>query len=453
MGVKRSIAVVGAWAAMLGFAASAFAIELPSVPPGVFETSAGCGCHGEFRDQWSRTMHSQAISDPLYQYKLAKGNEETDGAIGDFCETCHSPAAAMWGELGRDPSDFSPAAAEGVTCDVCHQITGHTEPVGNVSLEWTPDGTKRGGLMDSFSPVHATEFSPVHTSAEFCGSCHQVIHPVNDLVLEGTYTEWKESPYADEGIVCQDCHMTPGPGVTKPNPGRVGSGAPEREHIYIMTFAGGNVALGDAELAEERLQAAAEMEVLAPDVVAPGEAASVGVRITNVGAGHYLPTGLTDVRRMWVELVATGPDGESYEIGRREFHTVFHDAEGNAPAEIWFAEGVESDDRIPPRESVEEMWDVTMPSGPLELNATLYYRSAPEEMAEAAGVDVPTTTMTQTSATVFTSAEEAAENARPGAPAEEVAEGLAPLLLVTVFVILAAIAGVGAYFIMKARRS
>jgi len=450
MRIMRLIVLVGAWAAMMVFAGPVLAIELPPAPPGAFEASTGCGCHAEFRDQWSRSMHAQSATDPLYRYKLAKANEQTGGAIGGFCETCHSPAAAMWGELGRDLSELSPAALEGVTCDVCHQITGHTVPVGNVSLEWTPDGTKRGGLTDSYSPVHATEFSEVHTRAELCGSCHQVMHPVNGLILEGTYTEWLNGPYADEGITCQDCHMTPGPGVTKPNPGRVAPGAPEREHIYIMTFAGGNVGLGDAVLAEERLQAAAEMEVLGPDVVAPGETASVGVRITNVGAGHYLPTGLTDVRRMWVELVATGPDGEPFEVGRREFHTVFHDAEGNSPAEIWFAEGVESDDRIPPRESVEQMWDVTMPDGPLELSATLYYRSAPEEMAEAAGVDIPTTTMTQASGTVFTSAEDAAAGARS---AELADEGIDPLLLVAIIVTLVAVAGAGAYFFTRSRRA
>ena len=451
MGIRRFVMLGAIAAAVVMYAASALA--LPSAPPDAFETSMGCGCHSEFRAQWGKSMHSQAIDDPLYRYKVAKGNEQTDGAIGDFCETCHSPAAAMFGELGKDPSELSPVALESVTCDVCHQITEQTDPIGNTSLGWTLDGTKRGGLEDAFSPVHETAYSALHQSAEFCGSCHQVFHPVNELVLEGTYDEWKNGPYAAEGIICQDCHMTPGPGVTKPNPGRAADGGPEREHIYIMTFVGGNVALGDAELAEERLQAAAEMEVLAPDVVAPGSAASVGVRITNVGAGHYLPTGLTDVRRMWVELVATGPDGESFEVGRREFHTVFHDADGNSPAEIWFAEGVESDDRIPPRESVEQMWDVTMPDGPLELSATLYYRSAPEEMAEAAGVDVPTTTMTQAAGTVFTSAEDAAAEARPAEPAEEVAEGLDPVLLVTIIVVIVAVAGVGAYLVMKSRRS
>ncbi len=435
---------------MVPLAAAGAALALPAAPVDAFESSDGCGCHAAFLDQWRKTMHSKAVDDPLYQYKLAKGNEQTDGAIGPFCETCHSPAAAMFGELGQD--EYSPVAMEGVSCDVCHQVTGHTEPIGNTSLVWTPDGTKRAQFDDAFSPAHATEYSAVHESAEFCGSCHDVIHPGNGLMLEGTYSEWKSGPYAAEGIVCQDCHMTPGPGVTKPNPGKAAAGGPDREHIYTMTFAGANVGLGDAVLAEERLQAAAEISLTAPETLDPGSSAPVTVRITNVGAGHYLPTGLTDVRRMWLELVATGPDGTETEIGRREFHTVFHDAEGNSPAEIWFAEGVESDDRIPPRESVEQSWDVTMPDGPLTLTATLYYRSATEEMAEAAGVEIPTTTMTQAESAVYTSAEEAAEAALAESSSQSSEDGGNTMLLVMMVAGIAFIGAVAGFFIVKSRQ-
>lgn len=424
------------------------AIALPEASVDAFEGPEGCGCHAAFLDQWRKTMHSQAVTDPLYRFKLDKGNEQTDGAIGPFCEACHSPAAAMFGELGQD--EYSPVAMEGVVCDVCHQVSANTEPIGNISLEWILDGTKRAQFDDAFSPAHATAYAPVHETAEFCGSCHQVIHPVNGLVLEGTYTEWKNGPYSGEGIVCQDCHMTPGPGVTKPNPGKAAAGGPDRDHIYTMTFAGGNVGLGDADLAEERLQAAAEVAITAPEILEAGATSEVKVRITNVGAGHYLPTGLTDVRRMWLEVVAMGPDGETTEVGRREFHTVLHDADGNSPAEIWFAVGVESDDRIPPRESVEQAWEVTMPDGPMELRATLYYRSAPEEMAEAAGVDIPTTTMTQATTVVYTSAEEAAEATR-AQPETGAAVGGDVTLMVIMIVGIAVVAGVIGFFIVKSR--
>ncbi len=264
------------------------------------------------------------------------------------------------------------------------------------------DGVKRAQFDDSNSPYHETSYSAFHETAEFCGACHNVDHPVNGLHLEATYTEWKEGPYAAEGIVCQDCHMTPGPGVNKPNPGTAAAGGPQREHIYIMTFAGGNVALGDAVLAEERLKAAAEVEIVAEEIVAAGETVDIQTTITNVGAGHYLPTGLTEVREMWLEVTATDPEGNSEVVGEHRFGTILGDAEGNGPVELWEAESIASDDRIPPRESVTDAFEYVMPEGgEIELAANLYYRSAPEEMAEKAGVDVPTTTMAMASMGVF----------------------------------------------------
>lgn len=384
------------------------AAQLPEHPAESFEPSTACGCHASLVDEWRRSMHAQALTDPLYLTKLAKAEEEAGPGVVRFCEECHGAVAAMAGEL--DDRVFSNQGGEGVSCDLCHQVTGTREPIGNTSLIVEPDGTKRAQFDDAVSLAHETAYSAFHETAEFCGMCHNVNHPINGFPIEATYTEWAEGPYAQEGIVCQDCHMTPGPGVTKPNPGKAAAGGPDRPHIYSMTFAGGNVALGDSELAEERLQAAAQIELVTEEIVQAGEQSPVTVRITNVGAGHYLPTGLTDFRRMWVEFTATDAGGAETELGRREFHTVFKDAEGNYPVEIWDAAGFHSDDRIPPQESVEETWDVVMPdSGPLTLTATLYYRSCTEEFAAEAGVDVPTTTMTSAQTVLYTSEAERQE--------------------------------------------
>ncbi|MDF1542031.1 MAG: multiheme c-type cytochrome [Anaerosomatales bacterium] len=444
--MKRVLRRAVTLAVALLVTASTGAVALPEYPADLFLPSTSCGCHGGLVAQWEQTMHSKALHDPLYLYKLEKANEETGGGIGPFCETCHGAVAMMAGEF---PSrEFSPQGGEGVTCSLCHQITGRQEGrIGNTSIAVNPDGTMRAQFDDAVSPFHETAFSAFHTSAEFCGSCHNVFHPGNGLDLESTYTEWSEGPYAEEGIVCQDCHMTPGPGVTKPNPGTAAAGGPERPHIYTMTFAGGNVGLGDAALAEERLQAAARLEVTAPEIVQGGSDVPVVVRITNIGAGHYLPTGLTDFRRMWLEVVATGPDGTESVIGTREFHTVFSDADGNSPADVWNAVAVESDDRIPPRGHVEEVWDAAMPEkGPLTISATLYYRSCTEEIAKAAGVDIPTTTMASVTKAVYTSQEEAA-SAQRVAPDP----GANTMLLIMLGAGLAAVIAIAAYFAIRSR--
>jgi hypothetical protein len=292
-------------------------------------------------------------------------------------------------------------------------VTGTTEPIGSTSHTLQADGTKRAQWSDAKSPAHATAYSAFHETAEFCGSCHNVDHPGNGMHLEATYTEWKNGPYAKEGIVCQDCHMTPGPGVTKPNPGTAAAGGPQRDHIYLMTFAGGNVGLGDAQLAEERLQAAVEMELVAPEILEPGATADVEVTLTNVGAGHYVPTGLTEVRQMWLEVTADTGSGEPVVIGTHEFGSVLKDAEGKYPVELWEAVAFQKDDRIPPKESVTDTFELTMPEGgEVTIAAALYYRSASEEMAEKAGVEIPTTTMVEASQAVWGSEELKAEAAR-----------------------------------------
>lgn len=391
---------------------------LPSMPSSKFGPSAGCGCHATLVAQWQQSMHAKALTDPLFVLKLKEAEAATGGALGPYCNGCHAPIAVMAGELTSvDQSRVSKTGAEGITCDFCHQVRGTEGPLGNTSVAVTGDGIKLAQLQDPQAP-HAAAYSQFHETAEFCGNCHNVDHPGNGMHLEATYTEWKNGPYAAEGIVCQDCHMTPGPGVTKPNPGKAASMGPEREHIYTMTFAGGNVGLGDAVLAEERLKAAAELLLDVPEVVEGGEVA-VTTTITNVGAGHYLPTGLTEVRQMWLEVTATDEAGNKLLSERRDFGSVLKDAEGNYPVELWEAADFESDDRIPPKESTSNDYSFPMAEGAVTVKAALYYRSCSEEMADKAGVEIPTTTMAEVTKTVYPTAEAAAAGTAEDADAED----------------------------------
>ncbi|TLM73413.1 MAG: hypothetical protein FDZ70_07680, partial [Actinobacteria bacterium] len=383
---------------------------LPSVPSSKFTVAQGCGCHAALVEQWSKSMHSKALSDPLYQAKLAEANRATDGALGKFCEDCHGPISGMAGMNGKGAKPRDAVANEAVTCDFCHQVTGVTQPLANNSWTLTADGTKRAQLKDAKSPVHQTAYSAHHEKADFCGVCHNVNHPGNGLPLEATYTEWKNSPYAKEGITCQDCHMTPGPGVTKPNPGRAAPMAPEREHIYQMTFVGANAGLGDKATAEETLKAAAKVELDTAKIVEPGAKGKVAVKVTNVGAGHYLPTGLTEVRECWLQVTVADASGKALVSERRDFHTVLKDAKGNAPVELWEATGVKEDTRIAPKASKDFDFAFDMPAaGPVTVSAAMYYRSAPEELAEKAGVDIPTTEMAKVEQAVYATEAEAAK--------------------------------------------
>lgn len=439
--MRRARIVMWMLATAVAFAAGAAAWALPSVPSSKFEPAEGCGCHAALYDQWQASMHAKALTDPLYLYKLEEAIKATDGALGPFCNGCHAPVAVMAGELsGTDLSKVSAQGKEGVGCDLCHQVVGTEGKLGNTSIKIQPDGVKRAQLKDAMSPAHATAYSAFHESAEFCGNCHNVDHPVNGMHLEMTYTEWKNGPYAKEGIVCQDCHMTPGPGVTKPNPGKAAAGGPERPHIYTMTFAGGNVGLGDAERAEERLKAAAEITIDVPEIVEPGASAKATVTVTNVGAGHYLPTGLTEVRQMWLVVEAVDSSGKTVASTRHDFGTILKDAKGNHPVELWDAVAFHSDDRIPPKGSSVDEVAFTMPQTAVTIRAALYYRSAPEEMAKKAGVDIPITEMAKAEHVVYTSAEEKANAAAPTAPAAEGTGGALTGAVVAAALIIGAVA-------------
>jgi hypothetical protein len=373
------------------------ASALPEVSSSKYASSNTCACHNAPQPQWSASMHSRALADPLYTAKRNRGDKETNGAVGKFCDGCHAPVAVMAGE---DTSGNLPAQSkEGVGCDFCHQIGGSTAPFGNTSIEVIADGTRRAQLEDA-RDMHPVAYSRFHATAEFCGNCHNVNHPANGLVLEATYTEWKNGPYAKDGIVCQDCHMTPGVGPTK-NPGSAAAGAPERSHIFNMTFAGGNTALGDSKLAEERLKGAATLDITVNGSATADSKTTVKVTVTNSGAGHYLPTGLTDMRRMWLVVSAITGDGAEKELLRRDFGTVLADDKGNAPVQLWEATKIGSDDRIPPKESITE--EITFSQDDVKasaIQAALYYRSASPEAAREANVDIPTITMASKKAVI-----------------------------------------------------
>lgn len=389
-------------------------------------------CHGEIYSQWEGSTHSFAQKDPIYLKLYLLAEKETKGEAEKFCTAsiCHTPIGNLANEIPPiDGSKLSEIAKYGVQCDFCHTVSD-MEKVGDGSYIVSPGKVKRGPFKKSKSPTHKTKFSRLHTEARFCGICHNVNHPVNGLALESTFTEWEEGPYntgdPDTATTCQDCHMTPGPGETYPNPGKASSIGPEREHIYTHDFAGANVALAKligsekhAKLAEERLKGAASVAVTGPEYANRGQAISVNVTVSNIGAGHNIPTGLTEIRQMWLEVLATDGNGNyifssgfvdsngRIDPGAVMYHTTLGDAKGRKTNHIWFAEKILSDNRIPAGKSSVEKFDLKIPddaSGPLVVSAKLRYRSAPQDLVdELLGPDtfiLPITDMTEGSAVV-----------------------------------------------------
>lgn len=391
------------------------------IPSDLFTEPDTCGsCHSQLFSQWKGSMHNNAQIDPIYQKVVAQASKETGGSIDSFCSRCHTPIGTMAGEVPPlDGSKASAIAQQGIQCDFCHTVSDATG-VGNGAFKNQPGAVKRGPLKDAKASFHQTEYSDLHTKAEFCGMCHDVSHPGNNLPLEATYTEWKNGPYAAQGIVCQDCHMTPGPGVTKPNPGKAVDFGPDREHIFTHNIVGGNFAvpalLGNEEhanLAKERLEAAAKVSIPKDIVKKNSQGLEFQVKVENVGAGHYLPTGLTETREMWLEVTVTDHNGKilwqsgildnhgNIQKGSVIYRTVLADKNGKATDKVWAAEKLLEDHRIPPQSSVMEKY--TVPAGVVgdnaRVTARLLYRSAPQhvidELFEDKTFEVPVLEMTK----------------------------------------------------------
>lgn len=396
------------------------------------------GCHQEIYNQWKGSMHSNAWNDPVYLALMRAASKATKGLTDNLCIGCHTPIGLTTGESSPGGEKLSQISKNGVQCDFCHNISASTG-IGNASFVLTPHkygrSLKFGPFKDASSPYHDTTYSDLHTKSELCGTCHNVTHPLNRIPIERTYDEWKDSPYPGEGIGCQECHMSPGPGFRK-NPGRAAIGAKEREHIFTHYFVGGNTLvtamLGSeqhVQLAREMLQSAAKMEIISVKNMRRGATATVVIRVHNSGAGHKLPTGFPEGREMWVDFSVLNEKGsEIYRLGRvdgkgrleegtRNFKVVLGDAAGNIiDVEVWKATRILHDNRILPRGYADVRFDVPIPldiKGKLTIKADLCYHSFSQAFVDhLLGKDapkVPTVIMTS-----LTGQAEVALSALPG---------------------------------------
>src|SRR5512145_3033000 len=85
------------------------------------------GCHPQQYDEWNGSVHALAFLDPLYQGELNKGFKAVGHEVTRQCEGCHSPAGMVTGEIkGPGLKGLGPMALAGVSCDICHSISGVT---------------------------------------------------------------------------------------------------------------------------------------------------------------------------------------------------------------------------------------------------------------------------------------------------------------------------------------
>jgi hypothetical protein len=346
------------------------------VPPGtVFRTSDRCvACHNGLTTkdgedisigfQWRASIMANSSRDPYWQGSVRResiDHPESKQAIEDECSVCHMPAVRMADrDRGQHTDVFSrfplatfpkwdKAAADGVTCSVCHQIEKEglgTDAtfVGNVKIaqpdrngeraEYGPFDIDKGHqtvMHSSTATYRPTKGDQVRDSG-LCGSCHTLITsalgPKGEKIArfpeQVPYQEWQHSDYATKQT-CQDCHMP----VVKEAVAVTALYGQPRDGMHRHVFVGSNFVvegmlqdhrdeLATAALPEEMDAAmkrtaeflktqAAKVTIRGIDRTADGVA--VEVHVENLG-GHKLPTAYPS-RRAWLHVVVRDGSGRA----------------------------------------------------------------------------------------------------------------------------------------------
>jgi Cytochrome c554 and c-prime len=357
-------------------------------------------CHVGIHENWKGSMHAVSATDEWYlKVKELLAFEEGEGAVR-MCAGCHAPVALMTGEVGLYNRE-SASSQQGVSCIFCHtleSVTGH-------SGAWVSNPGRvrmyRGGdylseteieaaahLVMASPGVHKADMHrPLYEDSSLCMSCHQF--EMNGVKLQSTFEEWQESSYADQGVTCQGCHFTPGAGVTYPDPGHLVEHYPtSHEHIFRHTLGGASTVIApNTEKNVAILKEAVELQVKI-------ENNGLEVTVFNRKAGHSVPSGVGDLRLLWLEVVALDESGtEIFTSGKADaagylpedtvqFHQVLGDVNGNPIVrhDIWRATQVLEDTRIPADGSVSSSF--ALPSATAIVMVRLLWRDAPAEFEQ-----------------------------------------------------------------------
>jgi photosystem II stability/assembly factor-like uncharacterized protein len=251
-------------------------------------------------DQWQMNAHAGSAVNPRFStvyngtdilggfpvrpgYKL-----DFPGSAGN-CATCHAPGAAVSGPWTADMNRLEGVEKQGVFCDFCHKIYDvrlnakthlpDERMTGTLAMELRRPAEGSQLFFGPYDDVDAgpDSFLPLQTRSEFCAPCHNA--SFSGVPVYQSFAEWLSSPYAEQGVQCQDCHMRPdgiSTYIAKP-----GEGALRREPATIYTHHDLGVSHQDF------MKGAADLELQAWQ---EGERLKVTVSVVNSHTGHHLPT-------------------------------------------------------------------------------------------------------------------------------------------------------------------
>ncbi len=326
-------------------------------------------CHAEESAAWRASAHAASATSPLYRARAKTASQNTHLDTAPFCAGCHTPIGLVSGQIqtrwtwfGQESRPLDAAAQTGVSCLVCHGVVA-TTGVANAAYVLDPAPFAQPEHPASLDvAAHQAAYQPgLITQPEFCATCHDAVNPYTGLNVMSTYQEWRASRFntGDPAttVTCQDCHFAAG------------------RH-------GG--------LRRDDLMSAATLHLTATRATDSQEL-TVQVRVSNVGAGHSLPTGAAELEQLWLALVVRDADGDLlFASGQTDaygdpaegsivYGVAWLDADGRPTERLWEAATVARDTRIPAGGSAMEEFRVQVPPGaslPLRMSATLRRRAA-----------------------------------------------------------------------------
>lgn len=316
-------------------------------------------CHADQFQDWAASMHAYASDDPVFQAMNARGQRETQGKLGTFCLNCHAPQAVKDGIVqgNEDLSKLAPAY-RGITCYYCHAVESVTDTHNN-PLQLATDLVMRGPIADPLhNTAHRSGYSPLHdrdqlASATLCGSCHD-LQTTLGAHLERGFEEWQKSVFnqAPGGNTCGQCHM---PQSTVQKPVAQYPGAPIRR-VHSHLFPGVDVALTpfpDHELQRTETQQFLDTALAtAVCVQKVGTGARLSVILDNLRGGHNFPSGASQDRRVWVELIAKKAGKVIFTSGEFDDHALL---DFQTDPDLWLLRDCTFD---PNGKRVHMFWDV-----------------------------------------------------------------------------------------------
>jgi hypothetical protein len=337
-------------------------LSVPAIPDGELTPSYTCGyCHRDIYRTWQESAHARSLENPVFMDTYRQLEAHEGAGLARICLECHAPLVQVSGDTGLERQ----LTWEGVSCDFCHSMTS-VDMSGLVPrVKLNVSAVKYGPIRGASSMGHEVAYSELHDRSLVCAPCHEFANSEGTSIMT-TYSEWKESRSARDGVECQNCHMSlTRANVVDPKIKRI-----DNAEVNIHEVPGGH--------SLDQLHKALAVGI-SPS--RSGDELLLEIKITNRGAGHAVPTGMPG-RRVILDVLLETTKGASFEE-RRLYEKQFRDADGKKITRDceYFAAGVElkEDTRIQADEKRIESFRFPVPAAETAYAVVkLHYEHAPK---------------------------------------------------------------------------